>query len=123
MSLYERVGGAPVFQQLVADFYEGVASDPVLRPLYEEEDLAPAARRLAMFLEQYWGGPTTYSEERGHPRLRMRHVTWQIGERERDAWLSHMLSAVSRLDVADDDRAAIWDHLERAAHTLVNVPR
>ena len=123
MSLYERVGGEPVFRQLVDDFYAGVARDPVLRPLYEEEDLAPANRRLRMFLVQYWGGPGTYSEERGHPRLRMRHVTWQIGERERDAWLSHMLSAVSRLDVADDDRAAIWDHLERAAHTLLNVPR
>jgi hemoglobin len=95
----------------------------VLRPLYEEDDLEPAKRRLRMFLEQYWGGPTTYSQERGHPRLRMRHVTWQIGERERDAWLAHMLAAVARLDVDERARAAIWDHLERAAHTLVNVPR
>jgi len=122
-SLYDRVGGAPVFRQLVADFYAGVAEDPVLRPLYEEEDLAPAQERLALFLMQYWGGPGTYSEQRGHPRLRMRHVTWQIGTLERDAWLSHMLPAVARLDVSDDDRAAIWDHLERAAHTLTNVPR
>ena len=105
------------------EFYAGVADDPVLRPLYEGDDLEPAKRRLQMFLVQYWGGPQTYSEERGHPRLRMRHVTWQIGERERDAWLSHMLSAVARLDVDDRARAAIWDHLERAAHTLVNVPR
>lgn len=105
------------------DFYAGVADDPVLRPLYEGEDLEPAKERLRLFLEQYWGGPTTYSETRGHPRLRMRHVTWQIGERERDAWLSHMLAAVTRLDVPDGARAAIWDHLERAAHTLVNVPR
>ena len=123
MSLYERVGGSPVFRQLVDDFYAGVAEDPVLRPLYEEDDLEPAKQRLRMFLEQYWGGPTTYSEQRGHPRLRMRHVTWQIGTRERDAWLSHMLPAVARLDAADDDRVAIWDHLERAAQTLVNVPR
>ncbi len=122
-SLYDAVGGEPVFRQLVEDFYAGVADDPVLRPLYEEDDLEPAKRRLRMFLEQYWGGPTTYSEERGHPRLRMRHVTWQIGERERDAWLAHMLAAVARLDVDERARAAIWDHLERAAHTLVNVPR
>ena len=119
-SLYEQVGGAPVFRQLVDDFYAGVATDPVLRPLYEE-DLEPAKERFRQFLEQYWGGPTTYSERRGHPRLRMRHVTWQIGPRERDAWLRHMLAAVTRLDVTDEARAAIWDHVERAAHTLVNT--
>ena len=117
------MGGSAVFRQLVDDFYAGVADDPVLRPLYEGDDLEPAKQRLRMFLEQYWGGPTTYSQQRGHPRLRMRHITWQIGPRERDAWLSHMLSAVARLDVPDDERAAIWDHLERAAHMLVNVPR
>ncbi len=94
----------------------------MLRPLYEGEDLEPAKRRLQMFLEQYWGGPTTYSQERGHPRLRMRHVTWRIGERERDAWLSHMRAAVSGLDIDDRARAAIWEHLERAAQTLVNAP-
>ncbi len=123
MSLYERVGGRPTFDQLVGEFYAGVAVDPVLRPLYEEQDLGPAQERLTLFLVQYWGGPTTYSDQRGHPRLRMRHVTWQIGERERDAWLALMLPAVTRLDVADDDRAAIWDHLERAAQSLVNSPR
>ncbi|MCW2666655.1 MAG: globin [Frankiales bacterium] len=122
-NLYDEVGGEPVFRQLVDMFYDGVEHDPVLRPLYPEGDLQPARDRLRMFLEQYWGGPTTYSEQRGHPRLRMRHVTWQIGERERDAWLSHMLAAVARLDVSDEHRAAIWDHVERAAHTLVNVPR
>jgi hemoglobin len=122
-TLYEQVGGEPVFRRLVDAFYDGVEHDPVLRPLYPEGDLAAARDRLRMFLEQYWGGPTTYSETRGHPRLRMRHVTWQIGERERDAWLALMLAAVARLDVADEHRAAIWDHLERAAHTLVNVPR
>ncbi|HEU0102155.1 MAG TPA: globin [Mycobacteriales bacterium] len=117
------VGGEPVFRLLVDEFYRGVADDPVLRPLYEGDDLEPAKRRLQMFLEQYWGGPTTYSEERGHPRLRMRHVTWQIGERERDAWLTHMSAAVARLDIDERARAAIWDHLERAAQTLVNSPR
>jgi hemoglobin len=121
-SLYDAVGGEPVFRQLVSDFYAGVAQDPVLRPLYEDDDLAAAEERLRMFLVQYWGGPTTYSEQRGHPRLRMRHISWQIGERERDAWLSHMLPALARLDIPEDARAAIRDHLERAAHSLVNAP-
>ncbi len=118
-SLYDAVGGEPVFRQLVDDFYAGVADDPVLRPLYPE-DLEPAKRRLRMFLEQYWGGPTTYSEERGHPRLRMRHVAWQVGVRERDAWLALMGAALARQDVAEPERAAIWEHMERAAHSLVN---
>ena len=122
-SLYDQVGGEPVFRQLVDDFYDGVEQDPVLRPLYPEGDLTAARDRLRLFLEQYWGGPTTYSDTRGHPRLRMRHVTWHIGEAERDAWLRLMLGAVARLDVSEQHRAAIWDHLERAAHTLVNVPR
>jgi hemoglobin len=121
-ALYEEVGGEPVFRALVDRFYEGVALDPVLRPLYPDEDLTAAKDRLRMFLEQYWGGPTTYSEQRGHPRLRMRHAGWVIGERERDAWLGHMRRAVAELDVADEARAAIWEHLERAAHTLVNAP-
>ena len=118
-SLYDAVGGEPVFRQLVADFYAGVAQDPVLRPLYPD-DLGPAEDRLRMFLVQYWGGPTTYSEQRGHPRLRMRHVAWQVGERERDAWLALMGAAVARLEVPEQARAAIWEHLERAAHSLVN---
>ena len=119
--LYEAVGGEPVFRQLVDRFYEGVALDPVLRPLYPDEDLTAAKERLRMFLEQYWGGPTTYSEQRGHPRLRMRHASWVIGERERDAWLRHMREAVDALDVSDEHRAQIWSHLERAAQTLVNA--
>ncbi len=110
-----------MFRQLVDDFYDGVATDPVLRPLYED-DLEHAKTRLRMFLVQYWGGPTTYSETRGHPRLRMRHNAWRITERERDAWLSHMLAAVTRLDLPDEARAAIWDHVERAAWSLVNAP-
>ncbi len=120
-SLYDAVGGEPVFRQLVADFYAGVAQDPVLRPLYPD-DLGPAEDRLRMFLVQYWGGPTTYSEQRGHPRLRMRHVQWVVGPRERDAWLSVMGAALARLDVPDEARAAIWEHMERAAHSLVNAP-
>ncbi|HUR14507.1 MAG TPA: globin [Mycobacteriales bacterium] len=119
-ALYEEVGGEAVFRQLVERFYEGVAVDPVLRPLYPDEDLTAAKDRLRMFLEQYWGGPTTYSEQRGHPRLRMRHAGWVIGVRERDAWLGHMRRAVEELEVSETARAAIWEHVERAAHTLVN---
>ena len=120
-TLYELVGGEPVFRKLVAEFYRGVAGDPVLRPLYPD-DLGPAEERLRMFLVQYWGGPGTYSEQRGHPRLRMRHVAWVVGERERDAWLQHMSAAVAGLEVPEEARAAIWDHLERAAYSLVNAP-
>jgi hemoglobin len=121
-SLYDAVGGEPVFRQLVDRFYEGVALDPVLRPLYPEEDLSGARARLTGFLVQYWGGPSTYSEQRGHPRLRMRHAPWVIGERERDHWLQHMRRAVEEIDVPEEARAAIWEHLERAAQTLVNAP-
>ena len=121
-NLYDEVGGEPVFRRLVDRFYEGVAVDPVLRPLYPDEDLSAARDRLRMFLVQYWGGPTTYSEARGHPRLRMRHSTWVIGERERDAWLSHMRDAVASLDLTEQARAAVWEHLERAAHSLLNAP-
>ena len=119
VTFYEHVGGEETFTRLVHRFYSGVRRDPVLRPLYPD-DLGPAEDRLRMFLVQYWGGPTTYSEQRGHPRLRMRHVAWQVGPRERDAWLALMGAAVARLDVPEDARAAIWDHMERAAHSLVN---
>lgn len=119
--VYAQAGGAAFFEQLVDRFYDGVEGDPVLRPLYPEQDLAPARRRLRMFLEQYWGGPTTYSDERGHPRLRMRHATWSIGARERDAWLTHMGAALASLELPAPARAAVWEHLERAAHSLVNA--
>ena len=122
-SLYDEVGGDAVFRAIVDRFYEGVAMDPILRPLYPEEDLSGARERLSGFLIQYWGGPTTYSEQRGHPRLRMRHAGWVIGERERDAWLGHMHDAVASVELSPQARAAIWDHLERAAEMLVNAPR
>ncbi len=124
-TLYDEVGGEPTFRRLVDLFYSGVEDDPVLRPLYLEEDLGPggAARdRLTLFLMQYWGGPTTYSDTRGHPRLRMRHSPWRIGADERDAWLSHMLLALAALDISEDARAALADYLQGAAHSLVNAP-
>lgn len=105
-SLYERAGGTPFFERLVARFYAGVDADPLLRAIYPEADLAPAQRRLTLFLIQYWGGPTTYDTERGHPRLRMRHVPFAIGPAERDRWLLHMRAAIQELapppDVADE---------------------
>ena len=95
VSFFDRVGGQLFFDRLVDVFYDGIAVDPVLLPLYpEQHDLGPARRRLALFLGQYWGGPTTYSEERGHPRLRMRHMTFTVGPLERDRWLHHMVHAV-----------------------------
>lgn len=119
-NFYEAVGGSEAFDRLVKAFYEGVADDPLLRPMYPEEDLGPAADRLRMFLEQYWGGPRTYSELRGHPRLRMRHAPFTIGPAERDAWLHHMRRAMDSLDLPEDLDAIFWDYLERAAHFMVN---
>lgn len=120
-SFYEAVGGSATFQKLVDEFYAGVADDPVLRPLYPDQDLGPAANRLRLFLEQYWGGPRTYSDQRGHPRLRMRHAPFVIGERERDAWLSHMRRAVDQLDLPEELSAPLWDYLLRAAYFMVNA--
>ncbi len=122
VSFYEAIGGSPTFQRLVEVFYAGVETDPILRPLYPEADLKPAARRLRLFLEQYWGGPTTYSAERGHPRLRMRHAPYRIGPRERDAWLHHMRRAVDELQLPEEYEKTLWDYLERAAHFMVNSP-
>ncbi|WP_265523220.1 globin [Oerskovia flava] len=119
-SFYAAIGGHETFVRLVDVFYEGVAADPVLKPMYPEEDLGPAKVRLTMFLEQYWGGPTTYSEQRGHPRLRMRHAPFTVNPDARDRWLRHMRAAVDALDLAPLHEATLWDYLERAAHSLLN---
>ncbi|WP_129668590.1 globin [Phytoactinopolyspora endophytica] len=120
-NFYDAVGGAETFARLVRRFYEGVAEDPELRALYPEEDLGPAEERLRMFLEQYWGGPTTYSDQRGHPRLRMRHVPFKVNPAARDRWLHHMKIAVDELELAPVYRDTLWDYLERAAHSMVNT--
>lgn len=120
-SFYAQVGGEPTFRKLVDDFYAGVATDPLLRPMYPEEDLGPAADRLRMFLVQYWGGPTTYSQRRGHPRLRLRHAPFHVGPRERDAWLAHMKRALDGLGLPPDQHGQFWSYLERAAHFMVNA--
>jgi hemoglobin len=119
-SFFVAVGGEPTFRRLVNRFYQGVAADPVLRPLYPEEDLGPAADRLTLFLMQYWGGPNTYSATRGHPRLRMRHAPFRVGPAERDAWLKHMREAVDSLQLPEPHYSALWQYLERAAQFMVN---
>jgi hemoglobin len=120
-TFYEQIGGHETFVTLVDRFYAGVAGDPVLRSLYPEEDLAPAAERLRMFLEQYWGGPTTYSQQRGHPRLRMRHARFRVTPDARDRWLSHMRDAVESLHLPPMQESILWDYLERAAWSMVNT--
>jgi hemoglobin len=119
-SFYDQIGGAETFRRLVHRFYQGVADDPVLRPLYPENDFADAEVRLRMFLEQYWGGPKTYGEVRGHPRLRMRHAPFRIGPAERDAWLRNMRVAIDELDLEPAHEQTLWDYLTAAADSLVN---
>jgi len=121
MSFYDEVGGAETFGKLVHEFYAGVATDAPLRALYPEEDLGPAERRLRMFLEQYFGGPKTYSDERGHPRLRMRHVPFAVTLDMRDRWMRHMLAAMDTLDLPEAHAEAMRDYFLRAAHSLVNT--
>lgn len=122
---FERFGGHAFFDLLVSRFYAGVAADPTLRPMYPEEDLGPAAERLQMFLEQYWGGPSTYSQERGHPRLRMRHAPYPVDAAAHDAWLRHMRAALdaaaSAFAMSAEDETELWDYLTRAALSMVNT--
>lgn len=123
-TFYDAVGGHDTFATLVGRFYEGVAQDPVLRPLYPEEDLGPAEVRFRMFLEQYWGGPRTYSDLRGHPRLRLRHGPFAVDAAARDAWLRCMRAALDSIDSAtidEEHRAALWAYLTSAADSLVNT--
>ena len=119
-SLYERVGGEPFFVELVDRFYAGVADDPVLRPMYREGDLSEERRWLALFLTQYWGGPTTYSELRGHPRLRMRHGPFRIGIEERDHWFAHMRKAVEASPAGQTERDELLAYFTSAADFLIN---
>ena len=120
ISKYEAMGARPTFEKLVSHFYALVAVDPILRPMYPDADFKGAAERLLMFLEQYWGGPKTYSEQRGHPRLRMRHSIFQIGQQERDAWLRAMESAVAELDMEASLKQELWSYLVAAADSMVN---
>ena len=120
-SFYEQIGGQQTFSQLVSHFYGLVAIDPILRPMYPESDLKAAALRLQLFLEQYWGGPTTYSEQRGHPRLRMRHAPFHISRVEHDAWVKCMKQAVDGLAVEQSLKDQLWSYLSQAAAAMINA--
>lgn len=120
VTFYEAVGGEETFRKLIARFYAEVAEDDVLRPLYPEPDLSGAEERLRMFLMQYWGGPGTYSEQRGHPRLRMRHAPYSIGPIERDAWLRCMRIAIDETGIEEPYRQRLWDYMEMAANSMMN---
>ncbi len=122
MTVYEAAGGAETFKTLVERFYAAVASDPVLRRVYPEEDLSGATERLTLFLIQYWGGPNTYSALRGHPRLRLRHQRFAIGQPERDAWMTHMTAAVESLGLQPQVRKALLDYFETTSTAMINQP-
>jgi hemoglobin len=119
--MFTQIGGHETFERLVRAFYAGIESDPVLRPMYPDDDMEGAVWRLTAFLEQYWGGPTTYSEQRGHPRLRMRHMPFRVNPDARDRWLTHMRAALDSLALPPLHEEALWDHMLRAAHAMVNT--
>jgi len=120
-TFYDQIGGFPTIAKIVARFYEGVATDEVLRPLYPEEDLGPAQERFTMFLVQYWGGPTTYSETRGHPRLRMRHAPFRVTPKARDHWLRHFRVGLESADLPPELEGQFWDYVTHAAQFMVNT--
>ncbi len=121
MSFYEAIGGYPTVAKIVDRFYEGVATDEVLRPMYPEDDLGPAAQRLTGFLVQYWGGPATYSETRGHPRLRMRHAPFKVNPDARDRWLKHFRAGLEAANLPPELHAQFWDYVTHAAQFMVNT--
>jgi len=121
-NFYQQVGGEKFFADLVSQFYAVVATDPILRPMYPENDLQGAAQRLQWFLEQYWGGPDTYQENRGHPRLRMRHAQFSIDSKARDAWLHAMRTAIEGVEINEELKTQLWSYCEMAANSMVNQP-
>lgn len=120
-TFYEEIGGFETIRRIVAKFYEGVAQDAVLRPMYPEADLGPAEERFLHFLVQYWGGPTTYAEQRGHPRLRMRHAPFAVNLEARDRWLGHFRAALDDVALPPDQDARFWDYVTHAANFMVNT--
>jgi hemoglobin len=120
MSVFDAVGGSETFKTLVERFYAAVETDPLLRPLYPEENLSSATERLTLFLIQYWGGPDTYSARRGHPRLRLRHQPFAIGQAERDAWLKHMTAAVNSLELDPEVRKQLLDYFKTTSTAMIN---
>jgi hemoglobin len=120
-TFYDEIGGYEVIHRIVEVFYEGVAADPVLRPLYPEADLGPAEERFRMFLVQYWGGPTTYSEQRGHPRLRMRHAPFAVTPRAKEHWLKHFREGLDAVGLTPEQDQQFWDYVTHAAQFMVNT--
>ena len=120
-SVYQAMGGRATFERLVRRFYAGVWEDDVLAPMYPQEDFDGAVERLTMFLEQYWGGPQTYSDTRGHPRLRMRHAPYAVTPLARDRWLAHMRDGVDELGLSAEHEDLLWNYLVRAAYSMVNT--
>ena len=121
-SLFDAVGGEEFFVKLVDGFYGGIESDEVLRPMYVDQDLTESRRHLTLFLQQYWGGPSIYQAERGHPRLRMRHMPFVIDDDARDRWIYHMHASLSQIEMDEALRDQLWTYLVSAAHSLVNTP-
>jgi hemoglobin len=119
-TFYDEIGGMETIRAIVDRFYEGVADDELLRPMYPEEDLGPAAERLTLFLAQYWGGPTTYSQERGHPRLRMRHAPFAVTPQARDHWLKHFRDGLDSVGLTPEQDAQFWAYATHAAQFMVN---
>ncbi|MCL8025547.1 globin [Nocardioides bruguierae] len=122
VTFYDEIGGEPTIRTVVARFYEGIAEDEVLRPMYPEEDLGPAEERLALFLMQYWGGPSSYSEARGHPRLRMRHAPYRVNPDARDRWLTHFRAGLDSVDLTPEQDEQFWGYAQHAAQFMVNSP-
>lgn len=121
-TFYDEIGGHATIAAIIHRFYQGVATDELLRPMYPEEDLGPAEERFRMFLEQYWGGPTTYTEQRGHPRLRMRHAPYAVTPDARDAWLGHFRDALDEADLTPEQDREFWEYILRVAEFMVNTP-
>lgn len=121
-TFYDEIGGMETIRTIVDTFYAGVATDEVLRPMYEEEDLSAAADRFTLFLAQYWGGPTTYGEQRGHPRLRMRHAPFAVDSLAAERWLVHLRAGLDAADLTPEQDAQFWEYVSRAAQFMVNTP-
>jgi hemoglobin len=120
-TFYDEIGGMETFRHLVDRFYAGVAEDPLLRPMYPEEDLGPARERFTLFLAQYWGGPSTYSDERGHPRLRMRHAPFEVTPAAAQRWLVHFRAALDEAALTPAQDAQFWDYVTHAAQFMINA--
>lgn len=121
VTFYEAIGGRATIELIVHTFYDGVAGDDVLREMYPEDDLGPAAERLTMFLEQYWGGPTTYQQQRGHPRLKMRHVPYRINQLAHDRWLEHFRAGLDKAALPAEYDAQFWGYILHAARFMINT--